>query len=106
MARDRGFRSDYDAQQVIHAMGVSVTTNGSGDATYTFPSPFPNGLYGFQITYASNAVPPVLGMVVVQAYSAASGASDRTKVALRAYQTSGAVLPSTTIVVNITAFGY
>jgi hypothetical protein len=71
------------------------------------PTPFPNGLYGFQITHASNAVPPtVLGMVMVQAYSAASGASDRTKVALRAYQTSGAVLPSSSIVVNITAFGW
>jgi hypothetical protein len=91
---------------VINAMGVSVTTNASGDGTYTFTTPFPNGLYGFQVTYASNTAPPTVGGVIVQGYGAGSGASDRTKVSLRAYQTSGAVLPSFTIVVNITAFGW
>jgi hypothetical protein len=51
-------------------------------------------------------VPPTVGAVIVQGYGAGSGASDRTKVAFRAYQASGAVLPSSSIVVNITAFGW
>lgn len=91
--------------KIINAMGVTITTNVGGDATYTFPTAFPNGLYGFQITEAT--VPAALGAVVIKAYPQASGFSDRTKVAFRAYaSTTGAAIASTAVTVNITAYGW
>lgn len=111
MSTFRNTRADQSAagfpvQLVQNFMGVAITTNASGDATYTFPTAFPNGLYGFQVTDASNAAPPGLGAIILKAYTSTTGASDRTKVSFRAYQTSGAVLPSTGFTVNITAYGW
>lgn len=85
-----------------HVFNLTVSTNGAGDATWTFPRPFPQALLSFQITEVTD--PAVLGSVVVKGLPAAS---DATKVSFRAYASStGAVIASFPVTVNITAFGW
>lgn len=89
--------------KVINAMDVLLTTNASGDATWTFPTAFPNTLVGAQITPSG---PGAVGPFVVKVWPTSSGFTDRTKVAFRVYDMAGAAVPSFTVAVNVTAWGY
>lgn len=87
--------------QVKTTIHTTFATNGSGDATWTFPTPFPNTLVGYQITECT--APGALGAVVLKGLQS----SDETKVSFRVYASStGAVIASTNVTVNITAYGY
>lgn len=95
------YRGQYDrGVRVVNALHLTVATNASGDGTWTFPVAFPNTLLGYQVTECSD--PAALGAVVVKGRQT----SDRTKVVFRAYASStGAALGSTSVTVNITAWG-
>lgn len=97
-----GFRTTHQPGPIVkHAYNLTVTTNASGDATWTFPAPFPNALLNFQLTEVT--APGVLGSVVVKGLPAFS---DETGVSFRAYaSTTGAVIASFPVTVNITAWG-
>ena len=78
---------------------VTVTTNGSGDANFTYPVAFPNGVLSVQLTrfdYAIGNTTHILN--ATQTVSACN---------VRVYQSSGAVLPSTSGITYVyTAIGW
>lgn len=84
---------------VVNTMHATFATNASGDATWTFPTAFPNTLLGYQIT--DSTLPAALGAVILKGHQS----SNKTKVDFRVYDSAGAVIASTNVTVNITAWG-
>ena len=98
------FQSKYShGLSVIYGENVSFSTNGSGDASWTFPTAFPTDIVTVHVTPCDTA----LGSFIPKPHAKSSGNTDRTKVTVRIYNPDGSVAASFgPYKVNITAFGY
>lgn len=97
------FQTKYShGLSVIHGENISVTTNASGDALWTFPTAFPTDVVTVHVTPCDTSI----GAFVVKVHSKGSGFTTRTGVTIRVFDMAGAAIASFGVRVNVTAFGY